>query len=133
MKDYENPGSYLQATVDSLEDELMVIDRDNRIIEVNDAVLRRHGRSRDEAIGRYCYDVSHGLAEPCRPPQHECPIKLVWQTGKPARVTHLHIYEVSGERRERYVDVIASPITNSQGTIVAVAELMRDITEAKEM
>ncbi len=126
-------SNYLQAIIDSLEDELMIIDRDYRIIEANSAVLLRHGKRRDEVIGRYCYDISHGTPEPCHPPRCECPIKTVWESGKPARVTHVHVYNVKGEKRERYLDITASPITDSQGNITAITELMRDVTEAKEL
>ncbi len=41
---------YLQAIIDSLEDELMVIDRDYRILEVNEAVLLRYGKRRQEQL-----------------------------------------------------------------------------------
>ncbi len=133
LKGGGSSNDYLQAIIDSLEDELMVIDRDYRIIEANSAVLLRHGKRREEVIGRYCYDISHGAPEPCRLPHHECPIKAVWETGKPVRVTHTHIYYAKGEKRERYVDIIASPITDSQGNITATTELMRDVTEAKEL
>ncbi len=126
-------GDYLQAIINSLEDELLVIDRDYRIIQANEAVLARHDKRKQEVIGEYCYDISHGLPEICRLPHHECPIKAVWKTGKPARVTHLHIYHGGNERRERYLDIIASPITDSQGNVTAVVELMRDVTEAKEL
>jgi len=126
-------NNYLQAIINSLEDELIVIDRDYRIIEANNAVLWRHGKLREEVIGKYCYDISHGLAELCRPPHHECPIKAVWETGKPARATHVHVYHVKGEKRERYLDIVASPITGSEGNVTAVVELMRDVTEAKEL
>ena len=128
-----NSGNYLQAIMDSLEDELMVIDRDYRIIEANEAVLLRHRKRRQEVVGQHCYEISHGLPELCRPPRHECPIRVVWETRKPARVTHIHIYYAKGEKRERYLDIIASPITDSQGNVTAVTELMRDVTEAKEM
>jgi len=128
-----NSNNYLQAIIDSLEDELLVIDRDYRIIQANEAVLIRHGKRREEVIGRYCYEISHGVPERCHPPHHECPIKAVWETGKPARVTHAHVYYVKGEKRERYLDIIASPITDSQGNVTAVTELMRDVTAAKEL
>ncbi len=133
MKGCENSSNCLQAVIDSLEDELMVIDRDYHIIEANNAVLVRHRKRRHEVIGKYCYDISHGLPELCCPPHHECPIMAVWETGKPAQVTHIHVYHADGEERERYVDIIASPITDSQGNVIAVTELMRDVTEAKEM
>jgi PAS domain S-box-containing protein len=125
--------NYLQAIIDSLEDELMVIDRDYRIVQANEAVLRRHAKHKQEVIGGFCYEISHGLHEICRPPRHECPIKIVWETGKAARVTHLHVYHGKGEKRERYLDIIASPIKDNQGNIIAVIELMRDASETKEM
>jgi len=126
-------SDYSQAIINSLEDELMVIDRNYRIIQANEAVLTRHGKSRQEVIGKYCYDISHGLPELCRPPHHECPLKAALETGKPARATHTHIYYVRGEKQRRYLDIIASPITDSQGNVTAVVELMRDVTETKEM
>ena len=124
---------YLRTAIDSLEDELMIIDRDYRIIEANDAVLSRNQKSRQEVIGKYCYNISHSLSERCRPPQHECPVKEVWETGKPARATHIHVYHINGEKQERYVDIIASPIMDARGNVTAAATLMRDVTEAKKL
>ncbi len=66
MKGYEKNEDYLQAIINSLEDELMVIDRDYRIIQANEAVLIKHGKRSDEVIGEYCYHVSHGLPDLCR-------------------------------------------------------------------
>jgi PAS domain S-box-containing protein len=126
-------NQYVRAMIDSLEDELLVIDQDYRIIEANEAVLRRHGKKRHEVIGQYCYNVSHGLPELCHPPHHECPLKAVWENGRPAHVTHLHLYDVPEGRKTRYLDIIASPIKDSQNRTVAVVELMRDVTETKEM
>lgn len=121
---------YLQAVIDGLEDELLVIDRDYRLVQVNQAVLKRRGKPRREVIGRHCYDVSHGLTEPCRPPRHECPITDVWETGEASHATHLHLYGQNSEQK-RYVYIIASPIFDSEGKVVHVVELIRDVTEAK--
>lgn len=132
-KDYGGSSYYFQAIIDSLEDELMVVDKDYRIIQANEALLSRHGKRRQEVIGQHCYDISHGLQEPCRLPHHECPVKIVWETGKPARVTHRHVYHNEGGRQERYFDVIASPVMDSQGNVTAVTELIHDVTETKEL
>ena len=133
MLGYGSPSDYLPAIINSLEDELMVIDRDYRIIEANEAVLLKHSKRRQEVIGKYCYNISHGQREPCRLPHHECPLITVWETGQPIRVTHCHVYQIKGEKRERYLDIIASPIKDSQGNVIAVTEVMRDVTEVKEM
>jgi PAS domain S-box-containing protein len=110
MLSYKSAGHYLRAILDSLEDELIVIDRDHRIIEANQTLLRRHGKRRQEVIGKYCYGISHGRRKPCRLPHHECPLKTVWETGQPTRVTHCHVYHVKGEKQERYLDIVASPM-----------------------
>ncbi len=133
LKGSVSSSKYLQAIFDSLEDELMVIDRDYRIIEANNAVLLRHGKRRDEILGRYCHKVTHGTPEPCNLPDHECPVRVVWNTGKPAKATHVHIHHVKDEKREIYVDILAVPLKDSYGNIIAVTELMRDVTEAKKL
>jgi signal transduction histidine kinase len=84
-------------------------------------------------VGQYCYKISHGQSKPCRSPYHECPVKLVWATGKPTQLTHIHAYNTGGKKQKRYLDIIASPITDNQGNTVAVIELMRDVTESKKM
>ncbi len=132
IKPFAEYQNYLNDIFNSLEDELIVIDRDYRIIQANKAALSRYGGRGRRIIGKSCYKISHGQSEPCRPPHHECPLREVWETGKPARVTHRHISQVKGEERERYLDIIASPITDRRGNVIAVTELMRDVTEAKE-
>ncbi len=87
-KGYESSSGYLRAIIDSLEDELLVVDKDYRIVEANDSVLRRYSKHEQGVIGSYCYEVSHRLTTRCSPPSHECPIQAVWETGKPARVIH---------------------------------------------
>jgi len=130
---YQSSRAYLQAVIDSLDDELMVIDRDLRITQVNKAVLKRHGSTKSKVIGQHCYQVSHGVTEPCQPPSCQCPMKKVWETGKPVRVSHTHLYDTRGETQERDVDIMASPVRDSQGNITEVVELMRDVTETRRL
>ncbi|MBI4187234.1 MAG: PAS domain-containing protein [Chloroflexi bacterium] len=125
-------GGYLQAIVNSLDDEVLVIDRDHRILLANEAVLAGQGKSAAEIIGKGCY-LCHGLTAPCRSPRHRCPAGSVWRTGKPARVTHLHVHHVNGERQERYFDIVLSPIRDGCGKVTALAELMCDVTGVKEL
>ncbi len=86
MKVCVSSSDYLPAITSSLEDELMVINENYRIIKANDAVLVRHEKRQQGVIGQCCYDISHDWHEPCRLPSHECPVKAVWETRKPARV-----------------------------------------------
>jgi signal transduction histidine kinase len=49
------------------------------------------------------------------------------------RVNHVHLYYAKGEKQERHVDIIASPIKDNKDNVIAVIELMRDVTQAKEL
>lgn len=124
---------HVRAIIDSLDDELMVIDTDLRITQVNAAVARNHGSGETTLIGRHCYEVSHGLQEPCASPECECPVRKVLISGKSERVTHVHAVDTDSGSEDRYVDIIATPITDDLGNIVEVVELLRDTTEARRL
>ncbi len=133
MGDRSGADNYLRAVIDSLEDESMVIDRDFRIMEVNEAVLARHGKLREGVVGRHCYEISHGFLEPCCSPLHECPVRAAWDTGRPAQAVHVHLHHVGGEKQERHVHVAASPIMDDRVNAQVAACLMRDVTATMEL
>ncbi|MFQ5875114.1 MAG: GAF domain-containing protein [Dehalococcoidia bacterium] len=128
---FRRSSQYLQAVIDSLDDELMVVDRDLRITQVNAALLRRVRAGRQDVIGQFCYEVSHGVVAPCVPPDCECTVKKVWETGKLVRLTHYH--HGAEDDEEKCVDIIASPVRDSQGNTIEVVELLRDVTEARRL
>jgi PAS domain S-box-containing protein len=124
---------YLQAVIDSFDDELLIIDHDYRIVGANQVVLLRHGVRKEDVIGKHCYEISHDFDEICNMPHHVCPVQTVWETGKPVRTTHVHTYYMDGHKEARYLEVIASPITDDRGSVTEVASLMRDVTETREL
>lgn len=128
-KELGESRDYLQAVIDSIDDELVVIGRDFRIRQVNAAFLKRH-RLGQRPLGMHCYEVSHGTPHPCRRPECECPVARVLERGGTARVVHVH---TNGNQGKRYVDIVASPLKDSQGNVNEVVELWRDITEEKRL
>jgi PAS domain S-box-containing protein len=126
-------SSYLQAVIDSFDDELLIIDHDYRIVGANKVLLSRHGMLKEDVIGKHCYEISHDFDEVCKLPDHVCPVQEVWETGKSARATHVHTYNMGCKKGARYIDIIASPITDDRGSVTEVASLMRDVTETKEL
>ncbi|MBI4787726.1 MAG: GAF domain-containing protein [Chloroflexi bacterium] len=123
QRETQESRDYLQTIIDSLSDDLLVIDRNFRVTRVNEIVQRRHGGA--SVIGSYCHDLEHADG-PCHS-NHECPVPTVVETGKPVRVVHLHCQR--GERR--FVQVTASPLRDREGQVSAVVELLRDVTEEK--
>ncbi|MDP2919415.1 MAG: GAF domain-containing protein [Dehalococcoidia bacterium] len=119
----------LQNTIDSLDEELVVLDHHLRITQAN---RKLRAKLKDKEItGLHCYEVSHGLDHPCRPPC-ACPLTQVWETGQYAGVIHTHETVQGNHHKARFVEVSAWPIFDAAGRIIQVVELARDITENKE-
>lgn len=119
---------FLQAVIDGIKDQIMVIDRDYRIREVNKAWVERVGKQKHEIVGEYCYRVLHDLDEPCNIPNHPCPVRETLKIGKPCEVLHTHFKG----REVSYYRVIAYPIFNDQGVVTHVIEMARDVTRWKK-
>ena len=119
---------FLQAIIDGIKDQIMVVDRDYRIREVNELLTRRVGKPRHELIGEHCYQVLHNLDRPCYIPNHPCPVQETLKTGKTSEVLHTHL----NSREVSYYRVIAYPIFNDQGVVTHVIEMARNVTRWKK-
>ena len=121
---------YFRVVVNALHDQVLVIDRDYCISDVNAAFLRQTGHTRQEVIGRHCYEVTHQRSVPCNGPGHPCPARQVWESGEPARTIHVH-YDREG--KETYIDVAASPVRDAAGRVTGVIEAYRDVTAEHQL
>jgi PAS domain S-box-containing protein len=117
---------FLETIVDGIQDHMMVIDLNYRVVEVNRAFLQMVGKRREEVVGKFCFEVSHHLKHPCVDPDHLCPLQDAVATGKSASATHVHFDK---EGRERYYHVVCHPLYDENGRIHRVVDLARDITQ----
>ncbi|MDA8187472.1 MAG: ATP-binding protein [Dehalococcoidales bacterium] len=115
---------------DLLYDEVLILDRDYNVIMANQALLHNKGWAADEVAGRRCHEVSHGSSEPCQSPNTPCPLVEALASGSRSRVTHIHRDK---QGKECFEDIAASPISDENGNVVGIIELMRDITEEVEL
>jgi PAS domain S-box-containing protein len=113
---------YVETIMDSIEDQLLVIDRDFRIVKANKIAM---AGAAEALVGAYCHAATHGTEKPCWTRGGECPAQTVFLTGKNFRVTHQHI---SGSGEKKYHEIVASPIRDSSGKVLHVIELIRDVT-----
>ncbi len=126
LKQANKSKLFLETIVNGIEDHMMVIDLDYRIIEVNRALLEMVGLKRGDVVGKHCYEVSHHLDKPCALPDHPCPLKDAVATGKAASATHAHFDKDS---REHYIHVVCHPLFDDEGRVNRVIDLSRDITK----
>jgi PAS domain S-box-containing protein len=104
---------------------VMVLDPNYRIRRINQVAVDKAGLSEEEALGRYCFQVSHQAMGPCDSPESPCPMKRTLETRVSAHAIHRHT-DAAGA--SRYCDVSTYPVLDRSGQVVEVLEVMRDIT-----
>ena len=129
-KENKEARDYLTHLINSIEDEILVVDRQYRVVMANNAVVAGRNISREEAIGMPCQQLfSHvGTGRKC--PDDYCPAAETLATGKLSKVLHSHH---DGNGKTKYVEIYSSPFLNEDGEVTQVIEVMRDITERKHL
>jgi len=128
-KKLEDRTGELMTILDGIQDFIVVITPEREIIEVNRAFLDQMGYTRDQVIGRTCYEIFQNVMQPCEQGDIVCPLKEVIRNRRPdqqvlTRVDH------NGELR--YIEVTIFPIWENDGRISRFVEISRDITERKK-
>lgn len=96
-----------------LPDRALIIDpKDYTIVDANKILLKKEGLSREDAIGRKCYEITHKKFSPCKGAFERCPLKGTLKTHKTKTAEHIH-YDKNNN--PYYVDVITSFIKGPSG------------------
>lgn len=107
---------------------IVVLNTNFEIVETNDPYLKAVNKSKEEVIGGYCYEISHGYSIPCSSsrPSMKCPLVETLRTGKSAHVIHEHP-EPGGHFK--FCNLVTLPLRNKNGEIYRIIEVWRDITD----
>ena len=97
----------------------LILDLENRILEVNQTTTSALGISADKLVGKYCYEIFH--CQPNRPT--ECPCAAMLATNMPQSCP------MTVERLNEIHMVTVSPIYNENGTIEKILHITRDMTK----
>jgi PAS domain S-box-containing protein len=121
---------YLQSLIDSIEDGLLVVDRNFRIVKANKNFLSRVAKTEADVVGQPCYEVLRSGSKECLVGGSGCPSRLVFETGRPAETT------ASLQRQTGHPQILhihASPVFNQHNQVYQAIEVIRDITETKQL
>ncbi len=121
---YEANALYKTMINELIQEDVLVIGHDYRIIDVNNTVLNRLGLKREEVIGKYCYEITHRQNFPCTGKQHPCPLLKTMETIEPSQTTHVHLDK---DDKKVYYSISTYPLIEN-GDIFGVVEISRDIT-----
>jgi two-component system response regulator AtoC len=117
----------LDSMVNSHEKPFVVIDKNYRIMAVNKAYEQQYGAARENAIGKMCYQISHGKDRPCSEEGEECPHEHVFRTGETKICAHIHC---DAEHHMHQVKVSAFPLKGSNNELFlgeCIEEVSHDI------
>jgi PAS domain S-box-containing protein len=130
ISEREKQTDYLETLIDSIGDGLVVVDRDLRVVAVNQAYLSSATGKRGDIIGSSCRCMLSGREGKGLSNARMCPAAETFKTGKTAKAYHTVKVE-DGE--ERFFEIFSSPIRDDQGEVYHVVEVLRDITERKQL
>jgi len=107
-----------------IQEDILVIGSDYRVLDINETLLNKLGLTRKEAIGRYCYEITHRQNTPCSGEDHQCPLVQMLETQRPSQETHIH---KDKDNNNIYYSISSYPLFEN-GEVIGAIELSRDIT-----
>jgi PAS domain S-box-containing protein len=126
----ESQRRELQAILDAIDDEVVVLDRDLRVVTVNEAFRKPFAQHSPDLTGNLCHEIS-SAHWPCTTDQPGgCPVQKVFATG---RVSKGIVSRSDSDGKERVIEIHASPICGPDGSIAQVVEVRRDISERRQL
>lgn len=125
LKEYDRNRAMYDVLINELiQEDVMIIGSDYLILDINETLLNKFGLERKEAVGRYCYEITHRLTKPCSGEDHKCPLKETLMTRKPTTETHIH---KDKDNNNIHYSISAYPLFEN-GEVIGAIELSRDIT-----
>jgi|GEM_PF-7105914 len=115
--------NFIETVVNSMNEGVMVVDKEMKIVEVNSNFLNVVGKRKEEVIGKNCFEVIHHFNQPCP----YCISKEVFETGNTVKI----VRESGIPGKKMYIEISAYPLKEN-GKITKAFEVVRDITEYKE-
>ncbi|MCJ7685504.1 MAG: ATP-binding protein [Desulfobacteraceae bacterium] len=125
----ERAKKQTQVILDSLPYRIMVVNLDFIVDTVNLTFLKELGVTRDDVLGKHCYEVRYGLDSPCKEAGSICYLEDHLEEIK-EKGSLSTIKEYVDENGETRFDVITlAPILDERGEIVQLLEASRDVSE----
>ncbi|MDA8239009.1 MAG: ATP-binding protein [Nitrospiraceae bacterium] len=117
---------FTRSILDNVNEDILLIDRDYRILTANRSYCAWAGVSLSEVVGKHCYAVSRGSSRPCYEQGLDCAVRRAFETGGHHSVLR-KFEDTSG--KSAFVEKRAFPVKDLGGTVISVIETIHDVTE----
>jgi len=111
-----------QHTFDSVQDQIMILDGDFRVVRVNASALSFLGLPLERILGKHCFTLIHGTSNPLA----ACPLARMMETKRQEET------EWYDEKTQSWFNVSVAPIFDDHGQITRVVHMIRDVTQHKK-
>jgi PAS domain S-box-containing protein len=108
-----------EATFDAMNDDVCLVDKEQKILRCNAAMTKLLGKPYSEIIGRHCWEVVHGTTAPV----DECPFTHMTENGSRE--------EVVLWKGDRCLHHAVDPVLDEAGRVNGAVQIFSDITERK--
>ncbi|MBD3161171.1 MAG: PAS domain S-box protein [Candidatus Latescibacteria bacterium] len=117
----------IAATIfDSINDGVFTTDRECRITSFNRAAERISGFSREEAIGRFCFDIFR--TELCH---RECALRSTLKHNE--QIENVRVSIITKDGRKVPIRVTTEVLRDETGEVIGAVEFFRDISEVENL
>jgi len=123
LSDISKTSILNQKVIDAIPDELIVMDKEHRIILANKQIYINTRLKERDVIGQKCHWLFHRGKQALS----ACTMNNTLKSGKTTRIEREEI--TNGTRR--FVSVTTTPIRDNKGQIVLILHMVRDITHSK--
>ncbi len=118
--------NYTQIIIDSIADGVFTVDKDWKITSYNRAAEKITDIGKDEAIGRYCWEVFK--ASIC---EQRCSLRQTIESGRP--IVNQPIFIINSEGERIPISISTAILKDANGTLVGGVETFRDLSVIEEL
>jgi len=123
----------LAKVLDSVEDEIVVVDTAYRLLFANSAASGSLRAATPSPEGDLCYQVVEHTDSPCSTPVWMCPLQQMIQTGDPISITHPCPEEQGALSSAKYIKLSMYPLKDPDGRITGAVCLRRDVSAERKL
>jgi len=119
----------METILNGIQDYILLLTPDRRIIEANEAYLRDMDYSLEDVVGQKCHEVFQNIPSPCSNGDGACPLGRAIQNRRPSQ----NIVTRKGKEGElHYFEVTIFPVWEKDGKVSKFVEISRNITDRKK-
>ncbi len=126
MSSHFPSDTFFQGVIDGLTDDLKIVDRDYRVVYVNQTAARKLFKDPEEILGRKCYEAFNHFDRPCP----FCTTQKTFETGE---TLHTEFGYTDTEGDPYFFILTTYPLRDPEGNIPYVVEVTRDVTQEKRL